>query len=158
MTLLLVIHVMTAIIAFGPVFTFPILGLMAEHASTQEVGHALALATKKIGRGIVVPVGLTQIVTGVWLLLGLHLDLRHNVWLGSALVIYIFAMGAVLFHQLPTQSRIVELTAPGQDMAVNGPIVAGLGKRVKAVGIVLTLALLVIIVLMAWKPGFTAGS
>ena len=89
--LLLFLHVLGAIVGFGPSFAFPIIGAM----SGKEPMHA-NFATRvsyAISHRLVWPLALLQGVTGVALIVVGSVDLTQNLWLDVSLVLYVFALG-----------------------------------------------------------------
>ena len=61
--LLLFLHVIGAIIVFGPSFAFPLIASQARKAP--QHGHFAALVTDAIERRIIIPGAIVQGVTGV---------------------------------------------------------------------------------------------
>ena len=147
----LVIHVTGAVIAFGPIFVFPIVGVLA----TRHPAHlpfALEL-NHIIGGRLVLPVALTMPVSGIGLLFSAHVDFFKTPYLVIAIVLYVIAMGLAIGVQLPGGKRLVQLTTEPMPEAGPPPEVVKLVARARVVGIILTLLVLVIIFLMIVKPG-----
>lgn len=159
----LLLHVLGAIIAFGPTFAFPLIGAMGGkepmHANfATRVSHA-------IGDKVVEPVALSMAVTGVGMIWSAGIDPFSPAyrWLLVAIALYIFGVVFSLVAQRPAVMRIIELTGgesgapppgPPQGAANAGPppaLAAAIGA-VQRNGIVLTLALLAIVFLMVVKP------
>jgi hypothetical protein len=151
----LFLHITAAVIAFGPIFVFPVIAVLAE-SRPEHLSFALEL-DHRIGSRIVVPVALTMPVSGVGLLISAHVDLLRTTYLLVAITLYILAMVLAIGFQLPGGRRLVALTAGG---ASTSPPVAEAQRlivRARNVGIVLTLLFLVIIFLMIVKPGGLVG-
>src|SRR5439155_7682503 len=117
--LFLFLHVMGAIVAFGPSFAFPLIG--AASAREPQHAHFGAEISEVITKRIVLPLAVVQGITGVLLIVALGLDLLNTRWLLVSIVLYLIAIGYSYFVQLPTGGRMVELTA----MAGGGPPGAG---------------------------------
>jgi uncharacterized membrane protein len=163
----LLLHVLGAIIAFGPTFAFPIIGAMGGkepmHANfATRVSHA-------IGDRVVQPVAYSMAVTGVGLIWSAGIDpfAAASRWLLVAIAVYVFATLFGVFVQRRAVMRVIELTGghggtppaapapPSPDAAGGGgppPALAAAVASVQRNGIVLTLALVVIVFLMIVKP------
>ena len=88
--LLLFLHVGGAIVAFGPTFTFPILGPMAGH-EPPHTNFALRFQEKVITR-LVAPLAIFQGVTGVLLIWKTGINVFATYWLLLAIVLYVMAL------------------------------------------------------------------
>jgi hypothetical protein len=123
--ILLFIHVLGAIIAFGASYsTFPLLGAMSgkepAHASFgARFGHAISTR-------IVRPLAILQGITGLALIVVGSIDLTKALWLDVAIVLYVIAIGYALFVQIPVGERLVELTSGGPPVGAGTPA-AGAG-------------------------------
>ena len=78
---LLFLHVMGAILAFGPTFAYSIMGAMAG----REPQHAnfSARQVAAIGSKLVYPLAIFQGVTGVLLIIASGRNLVNETWLGA---------------------------------------------------------------------------
>ena len=125
--ILLFIHVLGAIVAFGASYsTFPLLGAM----SGKEPAHANfgSRVSHAISTKVVRPLAILQGITGVALILVGSIDLTKALWLDVAIVLYVIAIGYALFVQIPVGERLVELTS-GRPPAAGGIPPAGAGAR-----------------------------
>ncbi|MEA2684723.1 MAG: putative integral rane protein [Chloroflexota bacterium] len=155
----LFLHIAAAIIAFGPTFTFPIIGAMA--GKHPQFGHFAAELSHKIERGLVFPLALTMAVSGVGLIFATGRNLTKSPWLGIAIVLYLVAISIAFFVLIPNTGKLVEATAggpppgPPPEGAPAGPPphIAALIKKNQTFGMVLTALLMAIIFLMVVKPG-----
>ena len=160
---LLLLHVLGAIIAFGPTFAFPIMGAMGG----KEPMHAnfATRVTHRVTDRLVEPVALSMAVTGVGLIwsAGINPFAPAYRWLLVAIVIYVFGVLFSIFVQRPTVKRIIDLTggegggpppAPAGSGAPVGPppALAAAVASVQRNGIVLTIVLVSIVFLMVVKP------
>ena len=150
----LYLHVLGAIIAFGPVFSFPIIGAMAG----KEPQHAnfAARINDLITDQRVEPLAIFQGITGVALILVAGIDLFATRWLIAGIVLYLIALGFALFVQRPTGKLIVELSSTPPPPGASGPPPALLAAVQKAQrgGMFLTVMIVLIVLLMVVKPQF----
>jgi uncharacterized membrane protein len=153
---LLFLHVLGAIIAFGPTFAFPIIGAMGG----KEPQHAnfATRASHVVGQRLVEPLAISMAITGVGMILvtGRNLADRANWWLGIAIVIYVIALSFSLLVQNRNVARIIGLTSAPPPPGASGPPpeLPPLVKRVQQGGMFLTVAIVVIVFLMVVKPQF----
>jgi hypothetical protein len=151
----LVLHVAGAIIAFGPVFSFPLIGA----AGGREPMHAnfgLRL-TKLISDRQVIPLAIFQGVTGVLLILlaGWDLTAPSGRWLVAAIVLYAGAITIALAVTRPNAQRLIELTSgPRPADAPPGPPpgAPALISTLQRAGMINTVLIALIILLMVLKP------
>jgi hypothetical protein len=151
---LLFLHILAAIVAFGPTFSFRFIGEMGG-AEPQHANFATRL-THVLTSRVVLPVGITLPITGAAMILVLGLDLtsRSFWWLDLAIVVYILTYGFGYFVQARTVQRVVEMTStpPPPGAAGPPPELLALVRRVQQGGMAMGLGLLVIIFLMVVKP------
>lgn len=159
--ILLFVHVLGAIVAFGASFSaFPLLGSM----SGKEPAHANfgSRVSHAISTKVVRPMAILQGVTGVALIWAASIDLTKALWLDVAIVLYVIAIGYALFVQIPVGQRLVEMTsggppapaADGAPAARTGPppeLVAAAGQARRG-GMFLGLMITAIVFLMVTKP------
>ena len=149
----LFLHVMGAIIAFGPAYSaFPILGQMAG----KEPQHAnfAARVNEAITNTRVIPLAIFQGVTGLVLIWLTSFNPFTQLWLGVGIALYLIALGYALFVQRPTVMRIVALSSAPPPPGASGPpqeLMAAV-KRAQQGGIILGVLILVIVILMVTKP------
>jgi hypothetical protein len=152
---LLFLHVLAAIVAFGPTFGFPIIGAMG--GKEREHANFATRVSLVLSRRLVLPLALTMPVTGAGMILVASIDLASRAywWLGIAIVLYAIAIAVALTINVPTAARIVELTA-GPPPAGGGPPaeLPALIKRVQLGGKVNTVIIVAIVLLMVVKPQF----
>lgn len=112
-------HILGAVIAFGPTFSFPIIGRLGG----QERIHA-NFATRvsyAISHVQVTPFAILQGITGVGLVVTGNIDILKAPWLIVGVVLYLIALGYAIFVQTPTVRRVIDLT----NMGGNGPMASG---------------------------------
>ena len=159
----LVLHVLGAILAFGPTYTFPIIGTMARKAP-QHILFALRLQ-ERISRGMVLPISIWVGVTGVGLLFAAGVDLPKTPYLIVAIVLYIIGLANGLFVLIPGGAKLVRMAegmTGARAMATAGPGAApaappaeflALIKREQVFGAINGLIVVAIVFLMVIKPG-----
>jgi uncharacterized membrane protein len=155
----LFLHVLGAIIAFGPSFAFPIIGAMGAadrpHANfATRVSHAIS--TKRQ-----IPVALTMPVTGIGLIWSAGFDVfsAASRWLLLGIVLYVVLFTYAVTVQLPTTERIIAMTsgpppeaAPGAAPAGPPPELMATVRKVQRGGMFLSVMIAVIVFLMVVKP------
>ena len=164
---LLFLHVLGAIVAFGPTFAFPLVGAMG--AREPQHGNFATRVSNMIAHRLVYPIGITLPITGVAMMVvtGRDLASRANWWLGLAIVLYIIAFAYSYFVQGKLVRRVIEMTSappppiagtppPGTLPGYGGPPpeMQSIVRRIQRGGMATTLLLLAIIFLMVVKPQF----
>ncbi len=151
--LLLFLHVMGAILAFGPTFAYSIMGAMAG----REPQHAnfSARQVEAIGNKLVYPLAIFQGVTGVLLIVASGRNLTTEKWLGIAIVLYAIALTYALTVQRNALHRLIELTStPPAPGSAPSPQIPATVKKIQRGGMFLGLMIVVIVFLMVVKPTF----
>jgi uncharacterized membrane protein len=149
----LFLHVMGAIIAFGPTYSFMIIGAMAG----KEPQHAnfAARISDTIANTRVEPLAIFQGITGLVLIWLTGIDPFTQLWLGVGIVLYLIALGYALFVQRPTSKLIVGLSSappPAGSPPGPPPALAAAIKKAQRGGMFLGLMVFVIVLLMVTKP------
>jgi len=149
----LFLHVMGAIIAFGPVFSyFPVVGPMV--AKEPQHANFAARLGNEIAKVRVTPLAILQGITGLVLIFLTGFNPLTQLWLGLGIVLYVIALGYALFVQKPVGDTIAELTASPPPPGASGPppeLMAAV-KRAQQGGMLLAVLVFVIVVLMVTKP------
>jgi uncharacterized membrane protein len=149
----LFLHVMGAIVAFGPTFSaFPIIGMMAG----KEPQHAnfAARLNEQITATRVVPLAIFQGITGLVLIFLTGFNPFSQLWLGLGIVLYLIAISYALLVQRPIGKRIAELTSTPPPPGAAGPppeLMAAV-KRAQQGGAFLAIMIVLIVILMVTKP------
>ena len=149
--ILLLIHVAGAIIGFGPVFTFALLGPMAGKAGPQG-GLALLEAIDAIENKLVIPVAIfVQPTSGLALIFtsGYNVGFFSHYWLWIGILLYATAFYLAVFGQRTRVARLITLAKAGPPT----PEFIATAKKVAQTGPIITVLLVAIIVLMVTKPG-----
>jgi uncharacterized membrane protein len=167
--LFLFLHVMGAIVTFGPSFVFPLIANRAR--SAPQHAHFAAETTHLISTRVAFPGAILQGLTGVALILitGANLTSPAYRWLVAAIVLYLIAIGYSALVQTPAATKMVELTAgpppgagapggapgaPGGAPAGPPPEVVATGRKLARGGMLLSGLVVVIVILMVTKPVF----
>lgn len=171
----LLLHVLGAIIAFGPTFAFPVIGSMGD----REPMHAnfATRASHTIADRLVEPVAISMLVTGVAMIwsAGINPFVPEYRWLLVAIAIYLVALAFSVLVQRRAVMRLIEMTgghgggasaaapsatpggAPAGPPAHGAPagpppaLAATIGS-VQRNGMLLAVALVIIVFLMVVKP------
>lgn len=155
----LFLHVLGAVIAFGPTFTFPLIGAMGAterpHANfATRVSHAIS--TKRV-----LPVALTMPVTGIGLIwsAGFDVFIPASRWLLLGIVLYVGLLTFAVTVQIPTTQRIIDMTSgpppevpPGSAPAGPPAALMALIGKVQRGGMFMGVTIVVIVFLMVVKP------
>lgn len=151
---LIFIHVLSAIIAFGPTFAFGVYGAQ----SGREPQHAnfMARANHLVSDRVVLPVALSMPISGLLIVWAAGINLLAARWLLVAIAFYVVAISYAILVQRPATIRLVELTsAPppaGGPSAGPPPAVLETVARIRRGGMILGLLIVIIVALMVVKP------
>jgi hypothetical protein len=152
----LFLHILAAVIAFGPIFVFPIVGTLAAQMP-QHMHFAVAL-NHRIEQRLVLPVALTMAVSGAGLIWTSNINIFETPFLLVGVILYLVALGVAFRVLLPTTERLVHVVEHAPPPAAPGPPppeVMKLLRRLQMFGGFTTLLFLVIIFLMIIQPGVT---
>lgn len=153
----LFLHILGAVLAFGPVFTFPIIGGMLR-SEPRHIPFALRVQ-ERISRRLVAPLAISMAVSGAGLVIAESINLRRTPWLGAGIILYVVAVAIAFGILIPTGARMVAMSgampAPAPDAAPSGPPPEFLAliRRAQIFGGVTQLLFVVILALMVWQPG-----
>jgi hypothetical protein len=103
----LTIHILTAIVAFGPTFAFPLMARMANREP--EHGLFVLRLTDRIERSITIPLALTLPISGGLLVWAEGIGLADAHWLVLAIALYLVAMAYAILVQVRTLDRMIEI-------------------------------------------------
>jgi hypothetical protein len=146
----LALHIIAAVIAFGPTFVFPVIGVLV--GRNPQHGHFAAQLNDRIERFLVIPFASSMLVSGVGLLVAADISLFKTTYLLIAVILYLVALGASIFVLVPDTHRMIQLTEspPTGEAALE---LQRLVKRARGIGGALTVLFLTIITLMILQPG-----
>jgi hypothetical protein len=149
----LFLHVLGAILAFGPTFAYSIMGAMAG----REPQHAnfSARQTEAIGNKLVYPLAVIQGITGILVFMSAPVDeFKVGAWLAIGIVLYAIALTYSLTIQRSALLRLIELSstppAPGTPPS---PEIPATVRKIQLGGVFLGILIVVIVFLMVVKPG-----
>jgi uncharacterized membrane protein len=152
---LLFLHIMGAILAFGPTFAFSIMGAMAG----KEPQHAnfSARQTAAISNKLVYPLVVLQGITGLLLIASGKIDVTSKPWLLVGIVLYLIALTYGLTVQRNALHHLIELSStpppPGTPPGPPPPELLATVKKVQRGGMLLGILIVTIVFLMVVKPG-----
>jgi uncharacterized membrane protein len=155
---LLFLHVMAAIVAFGPTFAFAIIGAMG--AAEREHAYFANRLSRRIGQVLVEPFALSMLFTGALLIWSGEYPLfqRDTRWLLVSIILYVIAIGLSFFVSQPNVRRILAAQAAADaDAPPSGPPPPEMLRAIALVqrtGMVLTVLTVTIVFLMVMKPDF----
>jgi hypothetical protein len=159
--LFLFLHVMGAIVVFGPTFIFPIIASQAQ--KSPQNGPFAAVLSEFLERRLVIPGAIVQGITGIALILILGADLTSSAyrWLVGGIILYLIAIGFAVLVQAKNAEKMVHLTAnippgppPTGAPAGPPPEIAATGKALQQGGMFLGVLIVLIVILMVTKPTF----
>jgi hypothetical protein len=175
-TLFLYLHIGGVIVAFGPTIAFPFLAARA--AKEPMHGNFTLRASEWLSEKVVEPGAIFVFLMGVGLILTKGYSLVDDLWVTTAIVLFLIALGYSFLVQLPTVRRMISLTdqprpvvvdasSPGEQPAMAGPGTPGaagagpagpppefiaLSKKAARGGMFSTVLLFTILALMVVKP------
>jgi len=155
-TFWLSLHILAVIVAFGPTAAFGIIAAYGQRNPQWAVPSTAIMDL--IEKRLTVPLAVVVPLFGTALIFTAHVDLWRSEWLLLAIVLYTLLFFYAVLVQVPTTTKLLHAL----EAAPQGPPAAGtelssevatLGNRVRMGGILLSVLLVVILVLMVWRPG-----
>lgn len=158
LAILLFLHIMGAIVAFGPIFAFMILGPMSGR-EPQHANFAVRFQSR-VSKGLIVPLAIFQGVTGLLIVWRTQINILETPWLMVAIVLYIAALTIAFAVLIPTANKLIEATsAPPPQPAPGSPPPSGppphivaLVKRARMFSMINAGLIVAIVFLMVTKP------
>lgn len=149
--LLLFFHIMAAIVAFGPSYSFPIIMAMSRKDPQHMVFgakliHTISSKVTKLGAIAAGILGVLLILAGDW-------SLKDNPWLLISLLVYAIALTFSILVQGPNSEKMVELLSAATPGEAPSAETMDLGKRLQMGGTMLGVAVMFLVLLMVFKPG-----
>lgn len=152
---LILIHVLGAIVAFGPIYVFPLIGGMG----AGEPMHA-PFATRvsaAISDRVTIPLAVLQFITGLLLVVAAGWDLGEprSRWIIASLLLYVITFGYATAVQRRKVHALIDLVAqPRPADAPPGPPpgAPALIRSIQRGGMFLTAMITLIVALMVIKP------
>jgi uncharacterized membrane protein len=151
---LLLLHVFGAIVAFGPVYAFPIIGAMG--GTEPQHANFATRVSEMISKQRVFPLAIFQGITGVGLILVTGINLLASPWLLIGVVLYLITISYNFFIQTPTVKKVIEMTSAPPPPGASGPPpeLLALIRRIQLGGIFSAIMIALIVFLMVVKPQF----
>ena len=156
---ILFLHVMAAIVAFGPTFAFSIIGAMG--GNEREHAYFANRLSQRIGQILVEPFAISMLFTGALLIWSGEIPLfqRDTRWLLLSIALYVVAILLSFFVSQPNVRRIVAMQAAtaGAEGPPAGPPPPEMLRAIAVVqrtGMVLGLLTVTIVFLMVMRPNF----
>jgi uncharacterized membrane protein len=153
----LVLHVLGAILGLGTNLTYGLIAAVGDRAGGASRTFSLRLI-EQLDRRLANPAYVAQLLTGLLLVWLLELNLFETSWLLLALALYlgvaltgILVYGPALRRQVELAERL-EVAGPGDGDPALAASYAGAARRSNVLGIAVTLAVVLIVVLMVAKP------
>jgi len=156
-TFFLWLHIMSAIVAFGSTFAYPIMGMMV--AKEPQNGLFVARLQESVAMKLTYPVGVVILplagIGMIWKLGGLSWFF-DTTWLVVGVAVYLIAVTYSLGVQHPTGKKLVhalEKMPPGpppEGSTGPPPEITALVKKLKAGGMFLTAMIILIVVIMVF--------
>ena len=151
--ILLFLHALGAIIAFGPGFASMIVGPMV--AREPQYANFYARTQVATARAIITPVSISMAITGIGLILvrGWANVTAGRHWLEAAILLYVLSVVVAMAVQAPAGRKLVKLTSqPPTPGTGPSPELRATVALVRQGGLVLTGLVVVIAFLMVTKP------
>ena len=144
--ILLFLHILGAIIAFGFGFTVPVMVRAA--AGDPASMSFMVRAGMRVGDTIITPTAISMAITGV-LMLAAGSPYAKSAWLAVSVVLYVISLVLVFAVQRPAYVKLRGLMEAG---TASGPDLAALAKKTRATGGALSALVVAITFLMVTKP------
>lgn len=149
----LYLHIMGAIVAFGPGFAAMIVGPMA--AKEPQYANFYARTQVAAGRKLITPVAISMLLTGIGMIVvrGWPAVTAGGHWLEVGILLYFVSVVVAMAYQAPAGRKLAELTStPPTPGAGPNPEIQKAAKRVRIGGIVLVLLTAAIVFTMVMNP------
>jgi hypothetical protein len=158
LSIFLFLHVMGAIITFGPAFIGPLVARQVRRMP--QGGHFAAVLGDALATRVVIPGAIVQGITGVALILLIGLNLTSPAWrwLDIAIVLYLVAISFSIFVQRKSAARMVEITrglagpSPPGSQGAPPPELLETAANLQRGSMLLWSLIVVIVFLMVVKP------
>ncbi len=151
---LVFLHVMGAILAFGPTFAFSFMGAMA--AKEPQHANFSARQTALVSKRLVYPLAIFQGITGLLIIWAASYPVMGTTWLLIAIALYLVALVYGLTVQRSAVGRVIELTStpppPGTPPGPPPPELMAVAKRIRRGGMLMGTLIVIIVFLMVVKP------
>jgi uncharacterized membrane protein len=157
----LILHILAVLVAFGPTFAFPLIGgMVGKHPQYSAI---LTEVIDTIERRMTIPLAVIVPLVGVGLIYTGHFDLWKSEWLIISIVLYMLTFFFAVFVQTKNSAALVRSLRdippgpPPEGATGPPPHIASLVNKTRVGGMFLTTLVVVILVLMVWRPGNCQG-
>jgi hypothetical protein len=155
-TFVLFLHIASAVIAFGATFAFPIIDMTIRRVDLRAL-PVWSEAQNQIGMKLITPGAIVVLLSGIYMAIDRWSDFG-GVWfsLAGVIVIVLLGLGHGFFAPTARKMRDQARTDLAGGAAERGTMSAeyeALAGRMRAVGILSSLLVLLALLLMVWKPG-----
>jgi len=140
------LHVMAIVAAFGVVFTYPVVlpWLRRHHRSSMAVAHQVQV---RLGRFVIAPAATVALLTGAYLATDAKLWSAAYVTIAFVILLAILGLGGAVLT--PTERRLAELASGG----VESPEYDAAFTRVMPLYVAVAVAVLVAVFVMVTRVG-----
>ena len=146
----LFLHILGAILAFGPTFATPIMSALV--AKEPQHANFFARAQLAVSKRLITPLALSMAITGVGMIIVSGINVFARLWLPVAIVLYVIAIGFALLVQAPAGARMVELTSQPPGPGGPSPELRATAAALQRGGMFLGVMIVAIVLLMVVKP------
>jgi uncharacterized membrane protein len=155
-TVVLFLHIVSAIVAFGATFAFPIIDMTVRRVDVRSL-PVWNEVQNQIGYKLITPGATLVLITGIYIAAD-RWDKAGSFWFAAAGVIVIVLLGLGHGFFAPNARRMrdqakEDLAAGAADTGRMSAAYEALAARTRSVGILSSLLVLVAVLLMVWKPG-----
>jgi hypothetical protein len=155
-TVVLFLHIASAVIAFGATFAFPIIDMTIRRVDLRAL-PVWNEAQNQIGYKLITPGATLVLITGIYMAVDRWSDFG-GLWfsLAGVIVIVLLGLGHGFFAPTARKMRDQAKADLADGAAERGQMSAAyeaLARRTAAVGIFASLLVLLALLLMVWKPG-----
>ncbi|HZV72206.1 MAG TPA: DUF2269 family protein [Conexibacter sp.] len=155
-TLVLFLHITSAVIAFGATFAFPIIDVTIRRVDLRAL-PVWNEAQNQIGYKLITPGATLVLISGIYMAID-RWSHFGTVWFSIAGVIVIVLLGLGHGFFAPTARKLrdqakADLAAGAAERGTMSAEYEALAARVRAVGILSSLLVVAALLLMVWKPG-----
>ncbi|HEX5146325.1 MAG TPA: DUF2269 family protein [Conexibacter sp.] len=155
-TLVLFLHIASAVIAFGATFAFPIIDVTIRRVDLRAL-PVWNEAQNQIGFKLITPAATLVLISGIYMAIDRWSDFG-GLWFTLAGVIVIVLLGLGHGFFAPTARKMrdqasADLAAGAAERGTMSAEYEALAARMRAVGIFSSLLVILALLLMVWKPG-----
>jgi uncharacterized membrane protein len=155
-TVVLFLHIASAVIAFGATFAFPIIDVTIRRVDLRAL-PVWNEAQNQIGYKLITPGATLVLITGIYMAIDRWSDFG-SFWFSAAGVIVIVLLGLGHGFFAPTARKMrdqakADLADGAAERGRMSDAYEAMARRTAAVGIFASMLVLLALLLMVWKPG-----